>query len=75
MKQLCACGVHMVEANDATYVKDFKPMCNENTCQKVKETRNLRRVPFFDEEVRDTYVSDNRIGGEVYGKNTRYPDV
>lgn len=48
----CPCGPYLVDADaqDATYVKDGIPMCHEETCRKVKERRDLHRVPYFDEE-------------------------
>lgn len=48
MHTICACGVHSVDVENATYVKDGVPMCHESTCAKVKEHRTLRRVPYFD---------------------------
>lgn len=53
MLTVCACGVFEIDQDTAQYRKGEKPMCNEWTCQKVREHRNLRRVPFFDEEDND----------------------
>lgn len=53
MRVACACGIYLIEANNATYVRNGVPLCNEATCQKVREHRNLRRVPFADEDVPD----------------------
>lgn len=39
MLQRCACDAYDTEANDATYVRDGKPLCHERTCAQVKEHR------------------------------------
>lgn len=48
----CYCKRYLINPENATYVKNGIPMCNEATCQKVKEhrdARNLRRVPHADD--------------------------
>lgn len=35
----CACDAYFVNPEDATYVKDFRPMCPAATCEKVRQNR------------------------------------
>lgn len=49
---MCACGVYPLDPEEATYVRDGKPLCHEETCARVahnrRQTIDLRRAPFFD---------------------------
>lgn len=40
MRVLCVCGAYMLNPEHATYVRDGKPFCHEQTCAKVKERRH-----------------------------------
>jgi hypothetical protein len=39
MLQRCACNAYDVKANNATYVRNFKPMCHEETCRRIHNER------------------------------------
>jgi hypothetical protein len=54
MMKLCACGVYTIDDEHSNYVRDngdgtSTPFCPVWTCEKVKEHRHMRRVPFFDD--------------------------
>lgn len=68
MRVPCECGQFTVETDDANVVINGVPRCPPWTCDKVKEHRNLRRVPFSDEDEADRVA-------EPYAKNTRYSDI
>lgn len=71
MRQLCVCGIYQIDTENADYVKDGVPMCPEATCAKVREHRDMTRVPFFD----DAEHEEDRMPREVYGRNRRYEDI
>lgn len=62
----CACGAYRINPEHATYVKDGVPMCHEETCRKVKERRDLGRVPHFDDAAFD--VVFDQMPREIYAK-------
>lgn len=67
MKVPCACdGVHLVDPEYANYVKDGVPMCAPWTCEKVREHRNLARVPYFDDEEHDRLPSTINARGNHF---------
>lgn len=53
----CVCGFHRLNPAHATYVRDGVPFCHEWTCRQArllrKQERDLKRVPFSDEEKDD----------------------
>ena len=51
----CLCNAFMVDPESATYVRDFHPLCHEETCKKVCEHRaqGFRRDDQGDEHVDD----------------------
>lgn len=52
MRVPCYCGAYLLDPENATYVKDGKPMCHAHTCH-IYAKRNevaMRRVPFSDVE-------------------------
>lgn len=61
MKVRCPCGPYLIEANPehSTYVRDGVPMCNERTCQAVREHRGLS--PIFDNGQPDESIVHEHI--------------
>ena len=47
MLTLCACKEFRIESENATFVRDFKPLCHEVTCERVKRRREqIARMMF-----------------------------
>ena len=53
----CLCNAFMVDPENATYVRDFQPLCHEETCKKVRE----HRARGFHRDHCDPGDEDNRI--------------
>jgi len=53
MLQRCACNAYDVEANDATYVRNFKPMCHEETCRRIHNERQRNPAYLLDNTLYD----------------------
>lgn len=65
MRTRCYCGHHSLNPENATYVKDGRPLCLSTTCERaalrqsteqakrdaetVRQIRGLLRVPHFDD--------------------------
>jgi hypothetical protein len=60
MKVACACQRYLIDPAHAAYHKDGRPMCNQATCDKVREHRHLNDA--------------DRVPNEVYAKRL-YPDI
>ena len=52
---LCACGVYLADPENASYVKDGKPMCPAETCAKVKHDNSQN----FGRPARDVPVGES----------------
>jgi hypothetical protein len=46
MQTLCVCGIYSTEVEHATFVRDGRPLCHHETCQKVRHHGRL--VPRYE---------------------------
>lgn len=61
MKVACFCKRYLIDPGNATYVKNGIPMCNQATCDKVREHRHLK-------------YDDDDVANDPLAKRL-YPDI